>query len=95
MATSKRKPRQPKITIFRNHPKIEQRIVDQLQQEAIAEIRVLDQLQLMGGKGSTTGLKRRIPELTKIEIEKALQRQKDAGNVVLGWERARLVWELV
>jgi len=94
MTTPKKTGPKPAITLFRNHPKIDTKIIQRIHIEAGEEIAVLYKLQEMGGKATSYQLKRKIPALTRATIEKALHRQKDAGNVALGWERGRLIWEL-
>lgn len=96
MTTFKRNPsRRSRVTVFRNHPEIDQETIAGIYVEAMEEVAVLDKLREMGGRKSTAQLARRIPMMTKPEIEAALQRQRSVGNVVMFWERSRFVWELV
>jgi len=95
MTTPKKRGPKPKISMFRDHPKFETRIINQIHAEAVEEITVLDILQGMGGVATTEQLKREIPTLTKVTIDQALKRQREAGNVKLGWDKCKLVWELI
>lgn len=95
MTIPKKRGSKPTVTLFKSHPKIDTKIIERIHIEAGEEIAVLDVLQELGGKASTYQIKRKIPTLTKVKIEKALKRQLGAENVRLVWECRRLVWELV
>jgi hypothetical protein len=94
MTTPKKRDTSQQVTLFKDHPKISQWEIDKIHAEAVEEIAVLDSLLQMGGRATLDQLKRLIPSIQRAMINKALLRQKDAGNVIMRIYRRRKYWEL-